>query len=184
MLLFFRDTNNLMLYPINSPHANLKVTEGKDNQRSLKWISKVLLFQEVVEGKLIYLLNTSIKISSPQNKVVIIQYIEGFLYHLLYFQFHLCCQKSRAWWKRPKNGNKKKYARNKYYIFDQTIMFYGLSLWNPLYPIILSQLQLFFLFRFLILRFRMFACSTSNSNHLLCLAWCELVQTYDKENHH
>ena len=40
MLLFFREKNNPILYPISSQHANLKVTEGKDSQRSLKEMSK------------------------------------------------------------------------------------------------------------------------------------------------
>ena len=67
MLLFFREKNNPMLYPISSHHANLKVTEGKDNQRSLKQMSKVQLFQEVVEGRT-DILNKSIKICSPKTR--------------------------------------------------------------------------------------------------------------------
>ena len=85
-----------MLVPISSQHANLKVTEGKDTQRSLKQMSKVRLFQEVVEGRT-DILNKSIKICSPKQRGNYSKfnpkYTEDFLYHLFYFQFHLYCQK-------------------------------------------------------------------------------------------
>ena len=125
MLLFFREKNNPILYPISSQYDNLKVTEGKDSQRSLKQMSKVRLFQEVVEGRT-DILNKSIQICSPKQggnySKFNPKYTEDFLYHLFYFQFHLYCQKKPGLVVAAENWKKRKYAREKYYTLDQTIM--------------------------------------------------------------
>ena len=86
----------------------------------------------------VYILNKSIKICSPKQggnySKFNPKYTEDFLYHLFYFQFHLYCQKKPGLVVAAENWKKRKYAREKYYTLDQTIMWCNVVWSLPLKP--------------------------------------------------